>query len=65
MVIVSSSKCLGIRFRKKDGTQENVKVRVGEGMKTFGAMNMMCNVSSVYLGNAVFFLAAVVGRNGR
>jgi len=43
--LVSSFKYLGICFSKDVGRQEDVKMIVDEGLKTFGAV--MINVKSV------------------
>ena len=50
MEVVSSFKYLGSCFSKDEGPHEDVKMTVGEGLKTFGALNMMFTVRSVSFG---------------
>ena len=50
MEVVSSSKYSGSCFSKDRGPQENVKKRVGEGLKIFGAMKVILIVKTVSSG---------------
>ena len=47
MELVSSFKYSGYYFSKDRGPQEDVKMRVDEGLKVFGAIKIMFNVRSL------------------
>ena len=47
--LVSSSEYVRSCFSKDGGPYEDVKMRANEGLKTFGSMKMLSNVSSVTL----------------
>ena len=49
MEVESSLKCLGSCFGKDGGPQEDVKMRVCEGRKTFGELKRPFNVSRLSL----------------
>ena len=49
MEVVSSFKYLGSCFSRGGGVKEDVSMRIGEGMKTFGAMKSMWSCRSVSL----------------
>ena len=47
--VVNSFKYLGLCFSRDGGVKEDVSIRVGEGMKTFGAMKCVWSCRSVSL----------------
>ena len=49
MEVMSFFKCLASCFSKDGGVQEDVRIRVGEGLKTFREINMMFSGKSVSL----------------
>ena len=49
MEVVNSFKYLGSCFSSDGGVKEDVSMRVGEGMKTFGAMKRVWSARSVTL----------------
>ena len=47
--VVSCFKCLGSYFSKDESPQEDVKMKMDEGLETFSTSQMMFNVCSVSL----------------
>ena len=50
MKAVSSFKTMSSCFSEHGGPYEDREIRVGEGLKSFGAMKKVCSVRSVGLG---------------